>query len=584
MNGFTGVNKKQQQVLESYLDPKERLIWVDQPAPYFFSAYTTTQFIAGVIWTAMVVLIMADSYDYQIPAVALAEGVTLLVVFVFFLSFGAIFLSAPFRTWPRVRQTVYAITDRRALGVCTRRKQELLFSVPYDTVSQIRFKKRFREHGDVLLVCGVRRVGYFPDQATQETPGFLHIHNAETVARRLEELVERMGPEGTDAVARVPDDPDIKSQLMELLMLPLALGYLALMAGAVFGIPAFLAWATNTEPAGYLFFLLFLVMLLQLRAMTLARHTANWPAVQGIIEESYVVNDDDGYRPRVQYRYSVNDKEYWNNDITYKQRSDVLNQGPAEAVVVNYPEGSQVPVYYHPKKPGYSVLERGGGGGNWFVFWLLLICLSTAGVWMVLTWKGFDTERLTAKWQQVKQRVGLEQVNSAVKVPRLIKQDTPIDPDVTQNPVDAPPDDREKTGLPDFTSGGVSDAHLDLFFIAVTNGDVDTVRRYLRAGVSPEVVWPVVGDTSLVVAVASRRDEVAVALIEAGADVTVQEGDPTPLIWAAMRCQSIKLVQTMIAAGADVNIRGAGGSTPLKVARYHKCTEIEQMLLATGAR
>jgi len=120
--------------------------------------------------------------------------------------------------------------------------------------------------------------------------------------------------------------------------------------------------------------------------MVLANQSSRWPAINGTISESYVYSDDDSIRPRVKYQYCVNDKEYSNNTITLKQHSDSQSLRQSETIVASYPEGSSVTVYYHPKKPGYSVLEQGRGGGNWVGFGLMSALLFASTIWMVTTW------------------------------------------------------------------------------------------------------------------------------------------------------------------------------------------------------
>ena len=137
--------------------------------------------------------------------------------------------------------------------------------------------------------------------------------------------------------------------------------------------------------------------------MILAYHSSRWPSVKGTISESYVYSDEDSDRPRVKYRYTVGDKEYSNKVVTLKQRSDTQSLKNSEAIVSDYPEGSSVTVYYHPKKPGYSVLEQGRGSGNWIGFGVFLFLLLASTIWVIATWEGIDSQMLSQKWSEAKQ-------------------------------------------------------------------------------------------------------------------------------------------------------------------------------------
>ena len=75
----------------------------------------------------------------------------------------------------------------------------------------------------------------------------------------------------------------------------------------VFGLPAAIAWATNTGAAGFAFFLVLSFLLPQVRHIFTPKESTNWPTIQGVIEESYILADrDGGYSPRVKYTYQVN--------------------------------------------------------------------------------------------------------------------------------------------------------------------------------------------------------------------------------------------------------------------------------------
>ncbi len=80
------------------------------------------------------------------------------------------------------------------------------------------------------------------------------------------------------------------------------------------------------------------------------------------------------------------------------------------------------------------------------------------------------------------------------------------------------------------------------------------------------------------------RVEIARMLIDAGADVNIQDKFGwVPLHWAAGRGQ-VKIVRMLIDAGANVNVQNEWGKTPLHVAAGRGEVEIARMLIDAGAR
>lgn len=102
------------------------------------------------------------------------------------------------------------------------------------------------------------------------------------------------------------------------------------------------------------------------------------------------------------------------------------------------------------------------------------------------------------------------------------------------------------------------------FFLYMREGNVRMVKLHLRAGMDPNIVdkhrllYGARNEPVLIYAVSSSRSEMALALIDAGADVNIRNrGGMTPLMYAAMR-DNPEIVKTLIEAGADVNARVRG--------------------------
>lgn len=99
---------------------------------------------------------------------------------------------------------------------------------------------------------------------------------------------------------------------------------------------------------------------------------------------------------------------------------------------------------------------------------------------------------------------------------------------------------------------------------AIIRGDIETVRRHIRAGSDLEIKEPAGGSSPLFTAAVFGNTEAAIALIEAGADVncTNNEGS-TPLHTAAFFCRAA-IVRALLSSEADAEVRNNAGSTALE--------------------
>jgi len=95
-----------------------------------------------------------------------------------------------------------------------------------------------------------------------------------------------------------------------------------------------------------------------------------------VIRSKLSVSQDDGsdsYNIVVNYKYSVEGKVYENNRINFGYRN-MRDGGKAKNIIYKYRTGVIVPVYYNPKDPNQSVLEK-GYSLNFFILFFILICL-----------------------------------------------------------------------------------------------------------------------------------------------------------------------------------------------------------------
>ncbi|SEK38054.1 Protein of unknown function [Stigmatella aurantiaca] len=103
--------------------------------------------------------------------------------------------------------------------------------------------------------------------------------------------------------------------------------------------------------------------------------SANWPSVQGTLIRSEVEavrsNKSTTYGLKVAYTYSVDGQRYEGSRYRFAAwRSG--DAGYAEELVVRYPLGTSIPVYYRPGQPSEAVLQAGLGSSELFLLMVLL--------------------------------------------------------------------------------------------------------------------------------------------------------------------------------------------------------------------
>jgi hypothetical protein len=99
---------------------------------------------------------------------------------------------------------------------------------------------------------------------------------------------------------------------------------------------------------------------------------------------------------------------------------------------------------------------------------------------------------------------------------------------------------------------------------AVIQGNLEAVQKHIDAGLNPDEREPSGGSSPLITASLFGEIEIAILLVESGADVNFRNNDgSTPLHTAAFFCQT-EIVESLLANGADASIKNNAGSTALE--------------------
>ncbi len=97
---------------------------------------------------------------------------------------------------------------------------------------------------------------------------------------------------------------------------------------------------------------------------------------------------------------------------------------------------------------------------------------------------------------------------------------------------------------------------------AVLSGNLDIVKKHIKAGTDINEKEAMTGSTPLISAASFNKPEIVKALIDANADLSIKNNDGATALHSAAFFGRIEVVQLLIDAKADKTLRNNFGATP----------------------
>lgn len=182
------ISRELEDKVKRELDSGERVLWMEQPIPRYFTAMSTGTFLFAIPWTAFAIFWICGASGFKVPDFS-KGGFSFFPLFgVPFVLIGIGLLSAPLWTYRKAFKTVYVITDRRAItfdaGWTT-----TIRSYPPDRLLNTYRREKRDGSGDVVL--GQRVWSGSEGEQQSMDLGFLNIRDPKTVETMLRKLAEQ---------------------------------------------------------------------------------------------------------------------------------------------------------------------------------------------------------------------------------------------------------------------------------------------------------------------------------------------------------------------------------------------------------
>ncbi len=122
-------------------------------------------------------------------------------------------------------------------------------------------------------------------------------------------------------------------------------------------------------------------------------------------------------------------------------------------------------------------------------------------------------------------------------------------------------DNKSKSDVSTKTESNITKPKINIHE-AVLSGNLEAVKNHIKAQTNINGKDAMSGSTALISAASFGKNDIAKALIDAGADLTIKNNDGSTALHAAAFFCRVEIVQMLIDAKADKNQKNYFGATP----------------------
>ncbi len=175
MNRSRQVPRELQSKVRRKLESSERILWMAQPIPRFFTQKSISAVVFAIPWTAFAVFWICGAAGFKFPDFSKGDFSLLPLFGLPFLLVGIAMLLSPVWAYRKALNTVYVITDRRAVAV-EAGWITAVRSYPPDKMRTMHLQERRDGTGDLVF--------FYRDE------GFQNIREPKTVEQMAMKLAE----------------------------------------------------------------------------------------------------------------------------------------------------------------------------------------------------------------------------------------------------------------------------------------------------------------------------------------------------------------------------------------------------------
>lgn len=182
MNSTFLLNRQLKEKVDNELEPGERIRWIEQPKPRFFSPASTGAFLFAIPWTAFAIFWIYGASQSPSDAFPLF-GVPFVLI-------GIGMLSSPLWVYYQSYKSAYVITDRRAITIEGGRSYTIR-SYPPDKLQNIYRRERKNGIGDIIISFDSWNDS--EGDTRKKDLGFMNIREPKRVEKLLKKLAQQGG-------------------------------------------------------------------------------------------------------------------------------------------------------------------------------------------------------------------------------------------------------------------------------------------------------------------------------------------------------------------------------------------------------